>query len=98
MFINYAPQTGITVNTYRYPGAYYGEICDVVDAYAYRELEAVCCDLDGALTALEDGDWQKRYVKVPPSALEALHDAIRQATDNPDTGDPVLRSRAAPDA
>lgn len=98
MFINYAPQTGITVSSSRYPGAYYGELCDVVEAYAWLDTEAVCCDLDGALATLKDGDWQTRFVDIPPAALEALYDAIRQATDNPDPSDPVLRSRTAPDA
>lgn len=96
MFINYTPQTGITVNTYRHPGAYYGEVCDVALAVTYNH-ESCCCDLDDALTTLNDAEYWQGH-RATAEALEALHDAIRKATDNPDPSNPVLRSRAAPDA
>ena len=96
MFINYAPQTGITVSRSRHLGAYYGEICDVVEAYWNLDRAPVCCDLDIARSILEcRGHWESKY---PPEALEVIRDAIRKATDNPDPSDPVLRSCTAPDA
>lgn len=96
MFINYAPQTGITVSNSRLPGAYYGEICDVALAVTYNH-ELVCCDLDGAMATLNDAEYWQGH-RATAEALEALHDAIRKATDNPDPSDPVLCSRTAPDA
>ena len=80
MFINYTPQTGVTISRSRHPSAYYGEISDVAMAVTYNH-ESCYCDMDGA-----------------KAALEALRDAVREATNNPDPSDPVLRSRTAPDA
>jgi len=96
MFINYAPQTGIRVSRSRYPGAHYGEICDVALAVTYNH-ELVCCDLEGALATLSDATYWQGH-RATAEALEALYDAIRKATDNPDPSDPVLRSCTAPDA
>ena len=92
MFINYTPATGVTVNTFRRLGAYYGEISDVALAVTYNH-ESCCCALDGAKAALEDGEyWQGS--RATPEALEMIHAAITEATQS----NPVLRSRTAPDA
>jgi hypothetical protein len=96
MFINYTPQTGVTISRSRHPSAYYGEISDVAVAVTYNH-ESCCCDMDGAKAALEDGAYWQDY-RATAEALEALRDAVREATNNPDPSDPVLRSRAAPDA
>jgi hypothetical protein len=93
MFINFTPATGITISHQRAISAYYGEIIDLVMAVTYNH-ESCCCDLDDVKAALEDGAYLQHY----RGALEALRDAVREATNNPDPSDPVLRPRAAPDA
>lgn len=74
-FINYdATVDHISINTFRKPAASAGDICDVVAGI--RAGESVCCDLDGAKDALEDGSL---WTDEDQPALEALHWAIREA-------------------
>ena len=96
MFVNYTPHTGITVSRSRHPGAYYGEISDVALAVTYNH-ESCCCAMEGALATLGDSAYWQDF-RVTPEALGALHDAIREATDNPDPGNPVLCASITPDA
>lgn len=92
MFVNYIPHTGVTVSRSRQPGAYYGEICDVAAAVTYNH-ESCCCDLDGALAALEDGAYWQDH-RVTTEALEVIHAAIIHATES----DQALREGDTPDA
>lgn len=71
-FINYNTNTGFTIDTYRNPNCAFGEITDVVKAIN-NEDENVCCSLDGAKDALEDGSiWEDS----DQTAIEALHTYI----------------------
>ena len=73
-FINYDKHTGLSINTYRNPDATLGDITDVVAAVKNGD-ESVCCDLDGALDALEDGTL---WTDDDQETIEYIHDEIRR--------------------
>ena len=77
MFINYDPNyTGITINPFRKPDAI--EVGDVVGLVEYMMADKpCCCDLEGAIDALEDGAvWEG--TDATEEVLEAIHNAIRE--------------------
>jgi len=53
-FINYDKNTGLSIDTFRYPSATVGDITDLVEAVRTGN-ESVSCQLEGAQDALEDG-------------------------------------------
>ena len=53
-YINFHPETGVSVNIYRQPvGVASADIAGLVEDY--RKNRAGCCPLEGAMEALEDG-------------------------------------------
>lgn len=72
-YINYAPATGVSINTFRKPEGYANNDVRglVEDIRAERQGT---CDLDGAEAALEDGSL---WSDGDQEALELLHNAIR---------------------
>ena len=71
-FINYRPEIGISINTWRVPGGYCNDdILGLVDDI--RDGCAGCCPLAGAPDALKDGSlWADGMEDI----LEALHYAV----------------------
>lgn len=71
-FINFAPMTGVSINTFRKPEGYANDdVRGLVEDI--RANRAGTCDLDGAKAALEDGSlWNDDGQE----ALELLHSAI----------------------
>lgn len=73
-FINYDPNTGISINTYRQTNGYAND--DVVELVA--DIVAGrpgCCPLEGAKDALEDGSlWNDK----DQEAIEAIHNLIQE--------------------
>ena len=75
-YINFTPADGISIDTYRAPGAFVnGDVRGLVaDIRANR---AGTCELDGSLAALEDGSlWEDEDQEI----LELLHATIREAS------------------
>lgn len=73
MFINYTDQ-GITINPFRKPECLHGDLADLINAAASSN-EYVCCNLEGAKDALEDGDYLGR-IGADQETVEAIHSAI----------------------
>lgn len=70
LFINYNPTVGLSINTYRNSFYYSPDIRDLVDDILREDIG--CCELEGALDALEDGDcWEG--IDVTQGLLEELH-------------------------
>lgn len=75
MFINYNVNNGLSINTFRGAGATVGDIGDLAEAVTSGD-ENVCCDLEGALDALEDGAYWGGS-NVTQEALEEIHALIK---------------------
>lgn len=74
MFINYQLKTGLSITTDRLPGASAGDIVDLTIAFEIG-TGGVCCDLDGAKDALEDGAvWED--TPISQETLEEIHALI----------------------
>lgn len=72
-FINYTPMTGVTIDSYRKPeGSFNDDVRGLVDDV--RAGRPGCCDLDGALAALEDGSL---WTDEDQEAIESVHAAIK---------------------
>ena len=83
-FINYSPVTGLSIKTFRNTGAFNGDVVGLVDDI--MDGREGCCELDGALDALEDGSlWSDEQQEV----LEDLHALIRRWETEHDA-EPVL--------
>ena len=54
LFLNYNANTEtLSINTFRNPGYYYEEVCDLVESMVSGVSGS--CDLEGALDAVRDG-------------------------------------------
>ncbi len=76
MFINYCPQMGISINSYRKPAAICGELSDVLEAIKKDSNHAYCCDLDGAADALCNGEYLSK-IDVSQDTVEYLYETIK---------------------
>lgn len=72
-FINYHPNVGLSISTYRQAGYSYGDIGDLATAIVRKEH--ACCQLDNAKKILEDCDYWKG-TDVSISVIEELHNFI----------------------
>lgn len=78
MFINYNPQTGVSVSTSRNPSATSGDLSDLVKAVVSSD-ESICCDADGAKDALEDGAFLASLNVADEEALQSAVEEIHAA-------------------
>jgi hypothetical protein len=76
MFLNYDVNAGLSINSGRTSNASVGDIAELALAYQ-GGTENVCCQLDGAKDALEDGSfWQG--TSVTQETLEMIHTFITE--------------------
>lgn len=71
MFINYTPEAGLEILSYRKQEAAASDIGDLVEAFESEE-EAIVCDLEGAEDALCDGEYL-RTVHASQRAIEDVY-------------------------
>lgn len=76
MFLNYDVNIGLSINTFRRPSAWSGDIGDLAIAYQ-NENECVVCDLAAAKEALESMDYFSG-TDVSDETIEKLHDFITE--------------------
>jgi hypothetical protein len=76
MFLNYDVNAGLSINSGMTPNASVGDIADLAIAYQNGN-ENVCCQLECAKNALEDGSfWQG--TGVTQETLEMIHAFITE--------------------
>lgn len=78
MFINYSPQSGVSVSTSRNAEAYAGDLDDLIKAVIAGN-EAVTCTADGAKDALEDGEYLESLGIADQDALQSAVEEIHAA-------------------
>lgn len=77
MFVNYTPNNGVSVNSWREPAATVGDIGDILEAIE-KGRGSWCCDLDGAIDALWDGEYLKG-VSASQNTVEYLYNFLKEA-------------------
>lgn len=78
MFINYNPQSGVSLKTSRDPSAVAGNLGDLVKAVVAGD-EAVCCDAEGAKDALEDSEFLASIGIADEDSLQSAVEEIHAA-------------------
>jgi hypothetical protein len=76
MFINFDVNAGLSINSFRKPGASVGDVGDLVAAVESGD-ECVSCDLDGAADALCDGSYLQG-LSVSQDAVEQVYNFIQE--------------------
>jgi len=74
-FINLDATGNLSIDPWRRPDALVGDIGDVAEALLDVPGWAVCCGLEGAKDALEDGEYLA-HLSTSTEAVETLHALI----------------------
>lgn len=74
MFINFNPNTGVTVTSYRSPDSLVGDVSDLLLAVECND-EPVTCSVDGVVGVLCDSDYLAN-LKVSQNTVETVYNAL----------------------
>ncbi len=74
-FINYDVNAGLSINTFRKPGAAVGDIADLAAAFQSQD-ENVVCSLEGAKEALTSMDYFQG-AEISTETLESIYEFIQ---------------------